>query len=177
MTQHVMRDFTSRTGIIRRTLLVTLIANTSIYTLDDLETGLEIVRVKACQMDGCRLRATAPEEVPDGLTGTPAMYIGLPPDQIQFVPTPVETGTVDVGLVAQTTSDTQSIPDEVTQRWLQQVSFGCLGRLFAMPNKQWTDAAAASYYLPLYEREVRRARHDADTQYRRIDFHTRPVRW
>jgi hypothetical protein len=113
----------------------------------------------------------ATAEITEARTGKPTHFYSESPDTLMLWPTPDTTLTqVLYAHVALTMTDATSVvPDLSASHHYEAIEHGALARLFAIPNKPWSDPAMAFRYARMFRRRCLELRAISDAGYLRTD--------
>lgn len=161
----VLHDFLTRTGLLRESLSVSLVAAQANYPLTFATASGIAATLLTARIGESRLVHSTLAGLP-AATGTPAMCALLDAETVGVWPTPTEAATLSL-LAAITISPsaalgTPTVPF-VCQPFFDYIHSGVLGRLYALPDKPWTSSLVAGYHKGEYMRGIAKARIAAET--------------
>lgn len=168
------RDFCRESKFLRRTLVLSTLANELLYVLASDIAQTEVFEVKAVQLGVDPLKPTGFEDVPQQ-AGSSLLYIFEPPADLWLTPTQeiAQDSGLAVRVVLQTTMDCTLIPDYLLNKFEHGIAEGAIARLKAMKDRSWADPAGVGYHQDRYRREIATASADASRTHRARNFRVR----
>lgn len=151
-TRWVLNEFLSGTRVWRRTLDVTLVDATTIYDVP-IEDEESVAVLMAATLDGAPMGLGLPSAL-DTQDGTPRQ-VGMESDRsvrVWPVPALADAGkvvSVDVALTLLVSVD--AAPPDVLRPYQNYLFDGLLARLYAIPDKPWTNVRIADVHLRRFE--------------------------
>ena len=164
MILHAVREFCSKSGYWRDDQLFTTVTDesaTGAYTLT-LAAGTELVSVVTPILHGNKPVTLQNEEwlteyyAEDWRTqtGETATFFTMSAKTIvRLVPYPTVAVADDLRVtrILRPSLASPTVDDTVHADWCEQIGWGALARLKAMPERQWTDLTTADAYLEMFK--------------------------
>lgn len=157
------RRFCSLSWFARRSITVTLVSGTAVYTLSPTSAQEEIVGVHAIEFDDEPLDPTKPELV-NTTSGTPKRWYFEPESTITLDPTPddgVDGEVITVRIATQPTRTTETIADDIVREYEQCIADGAIAWIMAMPKQPWSDKEGAAMMERKFMSQTMRAKESA----------------
>ncbi|MFA6039892.1 MAG: hypothetical protein WC733_00130 [Methylophilus sp.] len=148
-------EFCKRTKVIKETLSITTIVDQSGYALN-VATGTEpdeILSVTRGDDDG--LDASSFKEFDDyhlnRLSGTPQYFYMSGGNTLQLGKIPNAVETLSAIVKTRPSRDAITLPDELVDRYMDEIASGAKSRLMIMKDKSWTDLQMAGLHKSMFE--------------------------
>lgn len=134
---------------------VAVAANQAEVDVTPTDTTLDLVRVQAAAYDGKPLGKQTAEDLDAEFsddwtahTGTPGDYIQLTPNVLRLYPVPTVAATTGVKVRAAVAPSHTStgLPDDLADRFWDEMHAGAKARLMLYPGKPWTNTELAAVY-------------------------------
>lgn len=169
------RRFCSLSWFLRRSINVTLVAETSSYTLTPSDSSEEVIGVHAVEYDGAPLGPTKPELVQQE-PGAPQAFYFEPPSTltIDSVPETEQAGDiVQVRMAVQPTLTATTISNDIVREYRQCIANGAIAWLMNVPKQPWSDPNMAQQMEQKYLTQVMRAKEAALRGHQPWDIYVR----
>jgi hypothetical protein len=148
-------QFCKRTKIIKETLSITTVIGQTGYSLN-VASGTEpdeILSVRRDEHD--YLNASSFKEFDDYglniLTGTPRYFYMSGGDTLQIGKIPDFVETLSVTVRTRPSRDATALPDEIADRYMNEIASGAKSILMLMKDKAWSDLDMAGVHRGLFE--------------------------
>jgi hypothetical protein len=108
--------------------------------------------------------------------GNPSFFVQDRPDQLIIVPAPTMIPAVGITakLAVRPTQAATGLETWIMNKYRDAIAHGAKARLFRIPKKPWTDAAAAQGYHSMFEAAVAKAQLDAVRGFAGAKARTKP---
>lgn len=172
------RMFCVESKVLRETAVYNVVANQRYYILEPVAADTEIFAVKAVQLGEFPLDPTAFEEIPQS-SGDALAWIFEPPEDVWLTPTPTSdvTDGLAVRQILQPVEGATTLPDALLRKYRDKITDGALSWIYNQDGMSWYNPNRAAAVMNTFEREIIKARHDADRTFRPRGFRTKPVEW
>ena len=162
-TRWMMSEFLRETRVWRRVMTVTLVDATTMYDLP-IEDEEAVAVLMGATLDGSQMSLGLPSAL-DEQEGTPTQA-GMEGDRVLRVwPVPMlgdagKVVAVDVALTLLVSVD--AVPPDALRPYQGYMLDGLLARLYAMPDKPWTNVRIADVHLRRFETGKASVKRDMD---------------
>lgn len=164
---------------------VAVAAGTAEVSVAPSDAGMELVRVDALWYDGEKLDPIAPKTLDaqyasDWQTheGTPTSYFQVVPGVVRLYPIPIAASVTGLKrrLIVAPSDTATGLPDDLAQKYRDEIQVGAKSRLMLYPNKPWTNDGLAAVYGQAFSILVAQASVAAARAYVQARIPSRP-RW
>lgn len=151
-------QFCKESRAIKQKVSVTTVAGTSEYTMT-LPTGLvpeEIIEVRRDKFDALEASSFAGFMYMNlnHVDGAPQFYYMNGSNKLVLGAIPDSVETLDVWLRVRPIEDATVLPDELFDRYRDDIASGAKSRLMLMKDKPWTDIPQAGIYKTLFDEAI-----------------------
>jgi hypothetical protein len=156
------------------------VAGQAAYNLAD-PAGMALVEVLLVSLDNeiPLLDPLRPDEIPadaEAEQGRPKWFCSKQGGAVlQLIYAPDAVYSVAATVAVEPASDATTLDDWIAKRYGEEISYGALEVLLAIPKKPWTDTAMAAYYKGLFDAAIIDAASAADQGFTAAPTRTRPV--
>lgn len=173
--RHAMKEFYLQSRAWRRVLgPLDVTINAPLVSLNPVDVNTQVVWVRrAWLQEGGVITNLKPAvvKVTETRVDKPSSYYHESPSSLTLWPTPSATltGVLFVEAALTLADAATVIPDISATHHFEAIYNGALARLLAMPNKPWTDQAAATTYGRMFRRSSMELRAVSDAGYTHSD--------
>ncbi len=164
------RIFCNNTWYVRRNVEFDTVANVSEYNITNAD-DLELIAIKAAQITGDSASVAPLTPVPLGSVypafapATPLWYQFVPYNTLVLYPTPDTAYSVKLTLIVQPTTSTESLPDELINKWRDGIAAGARAWLSQLPGQSWTDFNVAQMQDNIFKAAISNAKAEVQRSY------------
>lgn len=142
---------------------IAIYADQDLVTLDTADDQVAIVSVEEAWLDGRGLAIVAPAEAAklwgsewQDATGTPTSIVQMTPMQVRLYPVPTEAAITGLStrIAARPSDDATTLPDDLAERYVDELAAGAKYRLMLYPGKTWTNPDMAAINKSLFDQAI-----------------------
>lgn len=160
-------------------------ADQTTVTTTPSDSEQEVVRVEGVVYDGQELTLEPLESMaskygPDWRSHTaarPSAYLQITPGEITLYPVPTDAATDGVvrTLSVRPSDTSPGLPDDIAQKYRDEIHLGARARLMLIPNKPWTNLELGSAYGQAFDKMTGKANLVAALSFGRGRIASRPT--